>query len=222
MEFSPSSPCALASSNKTKTRHCKWNKQDDMLLTYYVSLCNGSPNWKLIAKNFRTRNARQCQERWEYYLSPEVNNGPWSAEEDQLLYQKYAEYGSQWKIISAFFKGRTNTNVKNRYLFLQRKKSSVAFPAAQAPINTVAPKQNIQCLSFSAIGQPQTLSNDQQMQIMHLTKENNFCGPVDTFEPQLGSSLDEFSSFDNIFGEDPSITFTGLNEVEVDQLDSFW
>ena len=107
-------------SKKVRVKHNKWNVYEDMRLKQIVLSMGSNLNWNQVASFFKNRNQRQCQERWEYYLRPDVNNGPWTPEEDELLLQKYNEYGSHWKVISKFFKGRTNTNVKNRYLALNR------------------------------------------------------------------------------------------------------
>lgn len=108
-----------------KKRHSKWSKEEDDKLRNIVSGMT-NPNWNLISKNFKNRNPRQCQERWTYYLSPDVNNGPWTPEEDKILTEKYAEFGSKWSFIAKFFKGRTNTNVKNRWLSMMRLKERLA------------------------------------------------------------------------------------------------
>ena len=102
-----------------KHKHCKWTPLEDQRLRSIVMLY-GDRNWAQIAAQIPNRNARQCQERWEYYLSPNVNNSPWTESEDKLLHEKYAEYGTKWSVIARFFNGRTNTNVKNRWLALNR------------------------------------------------------------------------------------------------------
>lgn len=106
---------------KKKVRHNKWSSFEDRLLLDIVSSRpRRSINWKEVSAKIPNRNPRQCQERWDYYLSPDVNNTPWTFEEDMLLIEKQREFGTKWSIIATFFKGRTNTNVKNRYLALCR------------------------------------------------------------------------------------------------------
>ena len=104
-----------------KKKHCKWSKAEDAQLRNIMKDCI-NPDWLSISRMFKNRNPRQCQERWCYYLSPDVNNGPWSPDEDKLLFEKYEEFGSKWSVIAKFFKGRTNTNVKNMWLSIQRNK----------------------------------------------------------------------------------------------------
>jgi hypothetical protein len=81
----------------------------------------GRDDWHAIAAHLRGRNARQCRDRWTNYLSPSVGNGPWTAGEDQLLMQKYSEFGPFWKRIASFFRSRTDINVKSRWHLLHRR-----------------------------------------------------------------------------------------------------
>ena len=103
----------------SKRKHFKWSCDEDVKLMELVSKSK-KPDWVKISAEFKNRNPRQCQERWSYYLSPYVNNGPWTAQEDIMLFQKYAEFGSRWVDIAKFIKGRTNTSCKNRYLAIKR------------------------------------------------------------------------------------------------------
>lgn len=113
---------------KPKHKHNKWTAVEDKMLKNLVSKMS-KPNWVSISSQIPNRNPRQCQERWEYYLSPNVNNSPWTPQEDTLLMQKYKEFGSKWTIIAKFFFNRTNTNVKNRYLALTRYQKQPSSPS---------------------------------------------------------------------------------------------
>ena len=73
----------------------------------------GVNSWEKIAEQMPGRNIRQVRERWQHYLSPTVNNGPWTKEEE-LLKQKYLILGPKWKEISEFFPGRTIISIRNR------------------------------------------------------------------------------------------------------------
>ena len=75
----------------------------------------GNNNWYQIAKEMDGRNIRQCRESWNNYLSPEVENGPWTKEEDELLFQSFAKYGPRWIFISNFFQTLTDINIKSRF-----------------------------------------------------------------------------------------------------------
>ena len=100
--------------------HSKFSEEEDEHLKEVVSRL-GEYDWNLISKEMPGRNARQCKERWSYYLSPSLNTSPWTQEEDNLLLSKQRELGSKWVKISKFFHHRTDAMVKNRFQVLMRK-----------------------------------------------------------------------------------------------------
>lgn len=79
-----------------------------------------SRNWNMIAQQLGTRNARQCRERWNNYLNPNLRNDPWTEEEDRLLLEKSAIYGTHWNKISKSFRCRSDNSIRNRYQLLMR------------------------------------------------------------------------------------------------------
>lgn len=97
----------------------KFTPEEDEMIRKLVDEI-GEDNWQAVAERMPGRNTRQCRERWRNYLSPNVERGPWTKEEDELLQQKYQEYGARWIKIAPFFPQRTDINVKNRWLMLQR------------------------------------------------------------------------------------------------------
>lgn len=92
----------------------KFSAAEDELLRKTVQKY-GAKKWNTIAQHLPGRTARQCRDRFQNYLSPDLTNGPWSHEEDLLLLEKVDEYGSCWSKINKFFVGRSPNNIKNRY-----------------------------------------------------------------------------------------------------------
>lgn len=105
--------------NTKSLQKSKFSQEEDQKL---IDLVNqyGENNWGTIASKMEGRNIRQCRERWNHYLSPNVSNAPWTEMEDLLLNQKYIEFGPKWKKIAEFFPNRTYINVKNRFLLKKR------------------------------------------------------------------------------------------------------
>ena len=97
----------------------KFERYEDEKLKRLVAKF-GTDNWNAIAKKMKDRTVRQVRERWLNYLDPNLNTSEWTPEEDKLLYEKFDEIGRKWKIIASFFKNRTDINVKNRWLMLER------------------------------------------------------------------------------------------------------
>jgi hypothetical protein len=81
----------------------------------------GEGNWSAISARMVTRSARQCRDRWLGYLSPRIENAAWTAAEESLLLEKYAELGPRWMLIAAFFPSRTNINLKSRWHLIHRR-----------------------------------------------------------------------------------------------------
>ena len=76
---------------------------------------HGTNSWIVVAANLPSRTARQCRERYNMYLSPNVDKSPWTSEEDRLLLRKVQEFGSKWAKIRGWFGNRTVNNIKNRW-----------------------------------------------------------------------------------------------------------
>ena len=66
------------------------------------------------------RSVRQCRERWNNNLSSNILKDKWSSKEDELLKQKYFEFGPKWKLLEKFFPGRTSYNIRNRWSCIVR------------------------------------------------------------------------------------------------------
>ena len=98
----------------------KWTPAEDEIL-FNVCLNNPKMKWKEIAKRVPNRNPKQCRDRWDQYLRPDIIHEPWSEEEDKILLQKVEEMQHQWELISKLIKGRTGVQCKNRYNLLKRK-----------------------------------------------------------------------------------------------------
>lgn len=103
----------------TESSKKKFSKDEDEKLKRLV-IKYGSNKWRTIASSMPGRTSRQCRERWKYYLSKSPVVHEWSHEEDELLIQKYAEYGSHWAQLTKFFPDRTDINLKNHFKKLQR------------------------------------------------------------------------------------------------------
>lgn len=97
-----------------------FSPQEDERLRSLVAIY-GDKEWKLVAQKMPNRTTRQCRERYKSYLAPDIKNGPWTPEEDELLKQKFQEYGSKWSIIQSFFSSRSDVNIKNRWTIISGK-----------------------------------------------------------------------------------------------------
>jgi hypothetical protein len=81
----------------------------------------GCEDWGQVASYMPDRNSRQCRERWNNYVNPAIMKMPWIPHEENLLDQKFAEFGPKWKEIAKFFPNRSKNYVKNHWMTKQRR-----------------------------------------------------------------------------------------------------
>lgn len=104
-------------SNKVAKNHflpMEDEKIKELVLVY------GMKDWKAISMHLNNRSARQVRERWKCYLAPSIKNSPWTGEEDALLEEQVNQKGTKWAKIASSFGQRTDINIKNRWLLIQR------------------------------------------------------------------------------------------------------
>jgi hypothetical protein len=113
----------------------KFTPEEDRLSEQEVARM-GRRGWTAIAAKVPNRTARQVRERWKNYLCPNVNNGPWTVEEDQLLVRWTSEIGPKWSQIATHFTNRTDVNLKNRFILLNRRERRLLKTVAKSlPLN---------------------------------------------------------------------------------------
>ena len=138
--------------SKAKRINHKFTPEEDAKLKKLVNNF-GESAWDDIAALMNGRNPRQCHDRWMYYLSPTINNSPWTQEEDRRIIKLQPEFNGKWVLMSKKFKGRTDIQLKNRWNYLkknldQQSKSKISknvkLPKPKSnkkPIPTIPPSQ---------------------------------------------------------------------------------
>jgi hypothetical protein len=121
------------------SRH-KFTPDEDARLCALVAEC-GPGDWSRIALMMPHRDSRQCKERWSHYLSPNLVNRPWTKTEDALLEAEVREHGHKWKAFEALFPGRAETNIKNRFnVLFRRRQKQMQFIMKNARASTQLPE----------------------------------------------------------------------------------
>ena len=126
---------------KPRKQKVPFTPEEDARLRELVAE-KGDHNWNAIQALMPNRTSRQCRERWNLYLSPDVNNSPWTPEEVMRLYTLYVAVGPQWTLLSHQFPNRTANNIKNKLkMCLRRAQRMYRIPEKDGnhKINTIAP-----------------------------------------------------------------------------------
>lgn len=110
-----------AKEKASSSKHKKFSEEEDELLKTIV-LKLGPKNWRLIASLMPGRTKRQCRDRYVNYLAPGFIRTQWTDEEDELLAEKFIQYGSKWSQIRSFFPNRTSNDIKNRFNYTVSRK----------------------------------------------------------------------------------------------------
>ncbi|KAJ2559755.1 hypothetical protein EV175_000187 [Coemansia sp. RSA 1933] len=95
-----------------------WTQEEDELLRERVA--QYPSQWSRVAEGITGRTDDQCAKRWRESLDPDIERSNWTPEEDRLLLDKFAEFGTQWQKIATFFQGRPGLHCRNRWRKIQR------------------------------------------------------------------------------------------------------
>jgi hypothetical protein len=113
MLFQATAPEARTGPPRPPT-HQPFSEEEDQKLIHLIELY-GTKRWSLLSHHMQSRTAKQCRERWNYHLNPDLNRGPWTPQEDRIIADRHRELGNKWTKIAKFLPGRTDSSVKNRW-----------------------------------------------------------------------------------------------------------
>ena len=187
-------------STTPKRKREKFLPEEDQRLRELVAI-HGESSWDIVSKNMKNRNQRQCRERWKHYLSSSRPKAPWTNEEDELLYQKMTELGPKWTKIAKFFDGRTDIQVKTRWM--QRFAMFSDLHIKKKRQNPQPRNVQNQQLAYNPNINPNPNPNINQNPIPNQVISNP--QEMDIFNPN--QQLFEYQSFDNSFSSFDSLCF---------------
>ena len=105
----------------------QWTSAEDGKLVELVQRF-GTRRWSHIARALYGRVGKQCRERWNNHLAPDIKRGSWSPEEEEILIRAHREVGNRWSDIARHLQGRTENAVKNHWNATKRRKDGNSTP----------------------------------------------------------------------------------------------
>jgi hypothetical protein len=105
-----------------------WSAHEDALLLKLVA--QFGPKWPKITEHWpiasaaagrANRTSKQIRERWSNKLDPSLSREPWSAEEDNILFNLHMQFGNSWSCVAKHLPGRVPDSVKTRFKTLNRR-----------------------------------------------------------------------------------------------------
>lgn len=90
----------------------RWTKEEDALLAFVVGNREG---WQKVSEELPGRTPKQCRDRWNNYVNPDINQKSFTPEEDQILLQGYKQLGAKWAQLSRLLQNRSENAVRLRY-----------------------------------------------------------------------------------------------------------
>ncbi|CAN6326462.1 unnamed protein product [Urochloa humidicola] len=116
-----------------------WTEEEDAQLVWFVRLF-GERRWDFLAKvSGLRRTGKSCRLRWVNYLHPGLRRGRITADEERLILELHAQYGSRWSRIARSLPGSTDNEIKNYWRTRTRKQkaANTAASAAASSSSTV-------------------------------------------------------------------------------------
>eukprot|EP01032_Pedospumella_encystans_P011570 gene11570-13445_t len=139
-----------------------WSLAEDTELLKLVEEHGPSGCWPKITLAMDSRTGKQCRERYINHLDPDMKKSAWTAEENNVIRDNFAEFGTKWSQYMVSLPGRSDNAIKNRYHVISRNNfdSCNTVPATNSLIKVIVsqkrPRSETSCAAADTFEESST------------------------------------------------------------------
>lgn len=100
---------------KKSKKQRPWTHHEDKLIAQMVRRHGENGKWNSVAAQMPGRTAKQCRDRWQNHLNPNLKRSNWTEDEDRTIMEMHKRIGTRWSEMCKELVGRTDNNIKNRW-----------------------------------------------------------------------------------------------------------
>ncbi|KAF9650187.1 hypothetical protein BDM02DRAFT_3185576 [Thelephora ganbajun] len=140
-----------------KLRKGRWTSEEDAVLL--ESVAKYGKRWYEVARALPGRTDDQCAKRYKEAVDPSIRRDPWTAEEDERLWNAFEKHGNKWHTIANTLQGRPAIHCRSRLQSLQRARATTGDATSPSTSERSSGLDSLPSPSLSGFSIPSTPSS---------------------------------------------------------------